>query len=424
MAGELKNLAPEEAVNYLIRRGADLRPSWNWQEVWQEEHARAFAVAKMTQTDLLQEVHRQVVASVQEGITLDEFKKRLVPILQKEGWWGQKKVDGEVVQLGSPERLKVIYDTNLRQAYAAGQWERFQRTKADLPFLLYGLGPSRRHRVTHAGWEGTILPVDDPWWDTHAPMNGWGCKCWLRQLTAAAAARLGYDPDRPAPADRMRSFTKADGEVVQVPEGIDPGFAYNPGKAGMRSARLGEVLGDKLLGADAPVASRMLEVGGADLTASLQAAYRPWAQEIADELVQPQGQRMVVGALTPVVERAMEQLVEALTTSAITMEDREIFHVLRASKVARGAALSREDVLRIPELLASAKATLWDLAQPSLLYVFDVPGEGMVGKLVVRVNYQVRARRETLTVNTIPTGGLVPLSNLTTSRFKLLEGSL
>ncbi len=421
---ELKGLAPKEAVDYLVRRGANLKPSWGWQEVWQEEHAQAFVVAKMLRADLLQEVHSQVLAAVKEGITLEEFKKRLVPYLQKEGWWGQKKVGDQVVQLGSPERLKVIYDTNVRQAYAAGQWERFERTKADLPFLLYGLGPSRRHRVTHAGWAGTILPVDDPWWNTHAPMNGWGCKCWLRQLTRAMADRLGYDPDRPAPVDRMRSFTKADGEVVQVPEGIDPGFAYNPGKAGARAAQLGQVLGDKLLAADAPVASRVMATGGADLQGALKASYQTWVQEIMDGQFLPQGRRAVVGVLSPLVERELEAQVGSLATSAITLEDRELNHMLRASKAARGAALSEADVLRLPELLAAPQAVLWDLEDPALLYVFAVPQDGQVGKVVIRVNYQVRSRRETLTVNTVRTGGLVPGTNLQTSRFKLLEGRL
>lgn len=424
MAIELKGLAPKEAVDYLVRRGADLRPSWGWEEVWQAEHAQAFAVARMTQLDLLQEVHRQVTAAVAEGISLDEFKRRLVPVLQREGWWGQKKIDGQDVQLGSPERLRTIYDTNVRQAYAAGQWERFQRTKDDLPFLLYGLGPSRRHRVTHASWEGTILPVDDPWWDTHAPMNGWGCKCWLRALTRAAAERLGYDPDRPAPEDRMLSYTKADGEVIQVPEGIDPGFAYNPGQAGNRASQLGSVLGDKLLAADAPVAAQVMQAAGPELTGILQASYQAWAQEIMDGQVLPQGRRAVVGALSPVVEAEVANLVGGLETSAITLEDREIAHMLRDAKVARGAALSEAEILRIPELLTQARATLWDQDNPALLYVFDVPGEERVGKLVIRVNYEVRSNRQALTLNTVRTGGLVPAADLQTSRFKVLEGGL
>ena len=38
---------------------------------------------------------------------------------------------------------------------------------------------------------GTLLPVDDPWWQTHYPPNGWGCKCWVRQVSRREAERLG-----------------------------------------------------------------------------------------------------------------------------------------------------------------------------------------------------------------------------------------
>ena len=30
------------------------------------------------------------------------------------------------------------------------------------------------------GWDGTVLPLDDPWWSSHSPQNGWGCKCKSR----------------------------------------------------------------------------------------------------------------------------------------------------------------------------------------------------------------------------------------------------
>ena len=48
---------------------------------------------------------------------------------------------GEIkpVQLGSPRRLEIIYDTNLRTAHAAGAWEGIQDTKAFFPYLRYSV---------------------------------------------------------------------------------------------------------------------------------------------------------------------------------------------------------------------------------------------------------------------------------------------
>ncbi len=71
--------------------------------------------------------------------------------------------------------------------------ERIQRTKSGLPYLLYQLGPAREHRPEHMAWHGLLLPVDDPFWHTHLPLNGWGCKCRVRQVSRAEHRRLERD---------------------------------------------------------------------------------------------------------------------------------------------------------------------------------------------------------------------------------------
>ncbi len=68
----------------------------------------------------------------------------------------------KVAQLGSPRRLRIIYDTNLRSAYAAGRWQRIQCAKQRLPFLRYSAVQDNRVRPHHAAWHGTILHADHP----------------------------------------------------------------------------------------------------------------------------------------------------------------------------------------------------------------------------------------------------------------------
>jgi len=58
-------LAPDEAIAAFRRR--DLLPSFAWEDVWQEEHARAFTVAKLLRMDLLQFVRDELDRAIAEG---------------------------------------------------------------------------------------------------------------------------------------------------------------------------------------------------------------------------------------------------------------------------------------------------------------------------------------------------------------------
>ena len=87
------------------------------------------------QTDVLADIRAETERALADGHTFRDFAKDLTPMLQKKGWWGTKEMTDpltgkkRLVQLGSPRRLRVIYDTNMRTARSAGQWERIQRVE-------------------------------------------------------------------------------------------------------------------------------------------------------------------------------------------------------------------------------------------------------------------------------------------------------
>lgn len=235
---ELKALPPVEAIRHFERKGYQV--GFAWQDVWQEEHAKAFTVAKAMRVDILQDIRAAMDAAIREGTTLQDFQKRLRPLLEEKGWWGkQRMVDlatGELktVQLGSPRRLEIIFRTNMRTSYAAGKWERIQRTKAALPMLKYMAVLDDHTRDQHRAWHGTILPVDDPFWSTHYPPNGWNCRCGVMQMTRRQAQAAGGASKRPEGGSRSYVNPRT-GEVITVPDGIDPGFGYNVGEAHIRA---------------------------------------------------------------------------------------------------------------------------------------------------------------------------------------------
>ena len=212
-----------------ILAGKRLTTSDHWTDVWREEHASAFTAARLTQQSLVEEVHRELVKALEGGETFESFRSRAQPFLERRGWKPPAR-GGNI-----PTRLKRIYDTNMRTARAAGQWARIERGAKRAPYLIYSLGPSIEHRDQHVSWAGLILPVDDAFWGTNFPPNGWGCKCRVRQITGRERARLlEREPDKysaEAPdLVEIEWVNPATGEVRRVIAGIDPGWDYNPGR--------------------------------------------------------------------------------------------------------------------------------------------------------------------------------------------------
>ncbi len=243
-------LPPEEAIRAFRAKGYAV--GFSWRDIYAGEHAGAFTVAKMMRLDLLADVRAAVDKALAAGTTFEDFRKELEPLLIKEGWWGKKEMidpkTGEThkVQLGSPRRLRTIFETNLRVSYAAGDWERIQSVKKSRPYLRYSAVQDEETRPAHAAWHGTILPVDDPWWKTHAPPNAWRCRCWLIQLSESQMERRGWKPSERPEVTKRTWFNKRIGETRQVPVGIDPGWDYNPGDAAARRTEMSRLLAERL----------------------------------------------------------------------------------------------------------------------------------------------------------------------------------
>lgn len=248
---------PEDALEWFRAKG--YKVGFDHRDVWQEEHATAFTVAKAMRLDILEAIRSAVDQAIADGQSFGEFKRELQPLLEKIGWWGVSTLadplTGEKrdVQLGSPRRLRTIFDVNLRTANAAGQWQRIERTRKTHPYLLYQLGPSREHRPEHVSWAGTLLPAEDTWWQTHFPPNGWGCKCHVRQVSKREAERLvagGQYRTQVQDLGEREYINQRTGQVLSVPVGIEPGWAYNPGQS--RLARAEQLLEEKEAAAGVP----------------------------------------------------------------------------------------------------------------------------------------------------------------------------
>lgn len=258
----LASLPPEEAVAYMQARGL-LTETFAWQDLWQEEHATQFTVSRLARTDLLQAVYDGVTASVKGDMGRRDFMRGLQDIFISEGWWGEKQVTdpatGETLTTKfDPARLKLIYDTNTRMAYSAGVWQRIERNQTTSPYIRYITKKDERVRASHRAWDNLTLPVGHPFWNAHFPPNGWRCRCRAMSMSQADYDK-GLAPDgrqlgKEAPDIELVEWkNKRTGAVEMVPKGVDPAFAYNPGKAAQRAANLDKFKADKLAALAAPI---------------------------------------------------------------------------------------------------------------------------------------------------------------------------
>lgn len=229
---------PKDAIDAFTSR-ALLQPSFRWEDVYQEEHAAGFAVAGVAQADVLRLFQDGIDEALGGGGSLADFAKAIKPQLVAKGWWGDievtdPKTGEQRVTRFDDRRLQLIYDVNLRQSYAAGRWSRAERTKATKPFIMYRTMRDERVRASHAAWDGVVLPIDHPFWATHYAPNGWRCRCRCFAVSERDIQRYqadGVKIKREAPPVVFTTFeNQRTGEVSRVPVGIDPGFAYNPGK--------------------------------------------------------------------------------------------------------------------------------------------------------------------------------------------------
>lgn len=256
---DVVDLPDEEAVRHF--RGKRDRQDWDWSFDWRdvsaEEHLTQFTFAKAARLDVLQAVRAEVDRAIAEGRTLRQFARDLAPRLQKLGWWGEKEMvdprtgETRLVEIG-PRRLATIFDTNIRMAHARGRWERIEALRERMPYLRYVATLDARTRPDHRRWHGTVLRVDDAWWRSHYPPNGWRCRCAVQQLSEDDLERRGWAPTARPPSRDREWVNRRTGEVSRVPAGIDPGFERSAGSyAPARDA--GRFLAGKIASAPQPI---------------------------------------------------------------------------------------------------------------------------------------------------------------------------
>ena len=220
----VESLPFAEAINYFKQKVR--LPTQHWTDQWQDMHARAFVVAGATKDALLEDFQNSITKALEEGTTLAEFRKDFDQIVARHGW---------SYRGNRGWRSRVIYDQPIcGRPIRPGAGSKSSGFKARRPYLRYVAVLDARTRPDHRTWHGVVLHADDPFWHSHYPPNGWLCRCIIQTLSQRDMDRFGYELSEGPPPSREikhRINTPGGPRTVTAPEGIDPGFAHNPGRA-------------------------------------------------------------------------------------------------------------------------------------------------------------------------------------------------
>jgi len=225
----LFNSPPEKIIEWY--RNKKLLLNWNWWETWKDAHSHSFSVAKVMKLDILQDIKNALLKRFEKGETFRQFRRRLEPYLRSKGWWGKVKaidVPGadpdsledpeEVVQLGSPHRLKTIFRVNSIVAFNSGRYKFQIEDAVNRPYWQYVQIMRETKRAAHNKFHLKVFHYSDPIWDILYPPNDWNCGCRVRSFNSGDLERLKLEVS--LGSDWMEIATEI------IPEE----WRYNPGK--------------------------------------------------------------------------------------------------------------------------------------------------------------------------------------------------
>lgn len=258
----LFRLRPERAADFLAAKGLQTTgPYW---ELDGPAHAQVFTVANLAKLDVLQDIKDALQEAIDTGQTEKWTQDRLVPLLQKKGWWGKGIVvdpdtmEARMVQQGSLRRLQTIFRTNLQGAYMAGRHRQAMEDADQAPWAQYIAVLDSRTRPQHAALNGKVFRLDSPAWAVISPPNGYNCRCRARYLSDRELASRGLKPaddvrilEREPPGHRPVDPLTGETPARWVQRGVsmpsttghgrdvlyaDPGWDHIPGTDGSERA--------------------------------------------------------------------------------------------------------------------------------------------------------------------------------------------
>lgn len=378
------NLPPERAVEYFQSRG--LRVAGDWQAVANAVRNGSFAVAGVTKAQVLSEIRDSLAEALASGNTYTTWLEELKPKLQSLGWLGRFPVDpdtGEILRGKTlkPRHLETVFRTNLQSAYMAGRMKGMVEASDLFPYWQYVAILDDRTRPGHRALAGRVFRWNDPVWKVIYPPNGYHCRCRVRPLSQADLAREDL------------SLSEGEGQLDTIevdlgPRGgkmmvtgyrdpgtgqrlmPDPGFDHAPADAWRVEVELARRV--------AAIKSRDIRSQAWEALNNSPARMVAWMDRV-DEILATRGMEPRPGAgdrafvLGFVDERvadfARRMAPEIAPTRVLVMPDKRLWHADSPEHIAGDIALTPDQYLMLPGLVAKPDAVFWDNEHGNLAYV-------------------------------------------------------
>ena len=446
-------MSPEEIVEYFKSKG--VKVSYDWHDVYNEAHVKAFTVAKMTELDLLKDTQNLLAKSIEDGMTYSEFKKEAMNLFASKGWVGFKEVanpktgEKETVELGTPRRIRNIYINNINSAYAAGKYKELMEEVDVAPYWQYQCMMDGRERPEHAALHGKVFKADDPFWQNFYPPNGWGCRCWVVNLTQNQVDKQGLNVE------------KTEGKITFVAEQVgenevetpvytfddlgktyslkpDAGWSYNPATEcwGIDVQAWKKV--DFLNGKKDLFKGKELEKAQEVIRNSFisKMAENPHRKEVIENIInkgilnnfQFDTKNKLDSTITwfnPAILKKLQEHNIPLKSPIVTFEERQVGHSLDPNIKVDKQRLTPTQFKEIYDCLNKPDEIFIDIKDPQVLYVkfLRQKNEIINGRDCIKIPVRINTKGKKRPINYIGTSGRVKYKDAFSDRkrFKKVE---
>ena len=270
-------------------------------------------------------------------------------------------------------------------------------------------------RPSHAALHGSVYAIDDPFWGSFYPPNGFNCRCTVMALGERDIKRKDLvvqssgDKIEDVQLITNKQGKTVDSKAITLPSGqrftADAGFAGNVGQQHL--AKLGQLQLQRAV--ELPPRLASMAVGESLKNPQVLKAVTAQMTEFAEAVFsskQARGKMMHVGALPLKVldELAKRQVLPQ--SAVISITDDRLLHAIRDHKQ---MPLPQDFWGRLPEHLLQPDAVLLDRNKGNAAVIMVFKQAKSKNKLVLTVDYKIgtrdlRGKKTTVVSNVINTG--------------------